>query len=129
MKLRSWKAAVVAVVTAASIVSVIVPAAAQDKPEDIKKVMAEIAGDWSFAMGDQTVTVAFFVQDDRLFGAPQGENPEELKPVKDQPLCFDVTVTNGQYYFLKFARNEKGAIDKCSMTFQGMEIPGVKIIK
>jgi len=131
MTKRILKSSVAAVAALALITAVVIPTAvAQAKPEDMKKVMAEIAGDWNFTMGDQTLTVQFTVQDGKLFGAPPDETPEELKPVQDKPLCFDVTVSgNGEYYFMKFIRSEKGVIDKCTMTVQGMEVPGVKIIK
>jgi len=109
-----------------------VPAAAQTqtKPEDMKKLLAEIIGEYTFTMGTETLVVQFIVQDGKLFGAPPGETPEEIKPVADKPLCFDVTVAgDGNYYFLKFVRNDKGVIDKCIMTTQGMDIEGLKTIK
>jgi hypothetical protein len=106
------------------------PAAAQDKPVDMKKLIAEIAGDYSFEFQGQVLLVQFTAQDDKLFGAPPGETPEEVRPVEGKPLCFDVTVsTNGDYYLLEFVRNDQGVIDKCVMTVQGLVIEGAKIIK
>ena len=104
--------------------------AAQDKPVDMKKLLAEIAGDYSFEFQAQVLLVQFTAQDDRLFGAPPGEMPEEIKPVEGEPLCFDVTVsTTGDYYVLQFVRNDQGVIDKCVMTVQGMVIEGYKVAK
>jgi len=104
--------------------------AAQAKPEDMKKLVAEIVGDYEFSAENQTLLVQFTNVDGKLFGAPPGETPEELSPVAGKPLCFDITLaTNGEYYVLQFVRNDKGVIDKCSMTVQGMTIDGVRIIK
>lgn len=105
-------------------------AAAQTKPEDMKKLIADIAGEYSFDFQGQTLLVQFSVQDGKLFGAPPGETPEEIQPVEGKPLSFEVTVSaNGEYYQLQFVRNDKGIIDKCVMTVQGMVIEGSKIIK
>jgi len=104
--------------------------AAQAKPEDMKKLVAEIVGDYEFSAEGQTLLVQFTNVDGKLFGAPPGETPEELSPVAGKPLCFDITLaTNGEYYVLQFVRNDKGVIDKCSMTVQGMTIDGVRIVK
>jgi hypothetical protein len=105
-------------------------AAPQAKPVDMKKLIAEIVGDYSFELQGQALMVQFTEADGKLFGAPPGETPEEIKPVEGKPLGFDVTVsTNGEYYELQFVRNDKGVIDKCVMTVQGMVIEGAKIIK
>ncbi len=104
--------------------------AAKDKPVDMKKLVAEIVGDYEFSAEGQTLLVQFTNVDGKLFGAPPGETPEELSPVAGKPLCFDVTLAaNGEYYVLQFVRNDKGVIDKCSMTVQAMVVEGVKIIK
>lgn len=106
------------------------PAAAQTKPAAATYKLEELVGDYNFDMGGQPQIIHFMIEKGKFFGAPEGESPEELTPVKDQPLCFDVTVaSNGQYYFLKFVRNEKGVVDTCILTMQGMEITGKKISK
>lgn len=105
-------------------------AVAQAKPEDMKKLIADIAGEYSFEFQGQTLLVQFSVQDGKLFGAPPGETPEEIVPVEGKPRCFEATVAaNGQYYFLEFVRNDKGVIDKCLMTAEGQVLEGTKIIK
>jgi hypothetical protein len=105
-------------------------APAKDKPADMKKLILEIVGDYDFSFEGQSLLVQFTEQDGRLFGAPPGETPEEIMPVEGKPLCFDVTVAaSGDYYVLQFVRNDKGAIDKCIMTVQGMTIEGTKIVK
>jgi len=105
-------------------------AAGSEKPVDMKKLIAEIVGEYSFEFQGQVLMVEFTEADGKLFGAPPGETPEEIKPVEGKPLGFDVTVsTNGEYYELQFVRNDKGVIDKCVMTVQGMVIEGTKIAK
>ena len=104
--------------------------AAQDKPVDMKKLLAEIVGDYDFSFQGESLLVQFTEVDGKLFGAPPGETPEEIMPVEGKPLCFDITVaTNGQYYELQFVRNDKGVIDKCIMSVQGMVVEGMKVIK
>ena len=104
--------------------------AAQAKPVDMKKLLAEIVGDYDFSLEGQSLLVQFTEQDGKLFAAPPGETPEQISPVEGKPLCFDVTVAaSGDYYVLQFVRNDKGVIDKCIMTVQGMTIEGTKIVK
>ncbi len=106
------------------------PAAAPSKPVDMKKLIAEIVGDYEFSGQGQSLFVTFSEQDGKLFGAPPGETPEEIHPVEGKPLCFDVTLAeSGDYYELQFVRNDKGVIDKCVMSVQGMVVEGAKVIK
>jgi hypothetical protein len=106
------------------------PAATQDKPVDMKKLIAEIVGDYEFQAQGQILLVTFSEQDGKLFGAPPGETPEEIHPVEGKPLCFDVTLADsGDYYELQFVRNDKGVLDKCIMSVQGMVVEGAKVIK
>jgi hypothetical protein len=106
------------------------PAANQDKPVDMKKLIAEIVGDYEFQAQGQILLVTFSEQDGKLFGAPPGETPEEIHPVEGKPLCFDVTLADsGDYYELQFVRNDKGVLDKCIMSVQGMVVEGAKVIK
>jgi len=106
------------------------PAAAQTKPAPATYKLEELAGDYEFVAEGQTLLVRFFVDKGKLFGAPPDETPEEMLPAKDKPMCFEVTVAaSGEYYFLKFVRNDQGEIDTCVMSVQGMEITGKKIKK
>jgi len=105
-------------------------AAAKAKPVDTKKLLAEIAGEYSFDMQGQSMIVQFAENEGKLFGAPPGETPEEIHPVEGKPLCFDITLAQGgQYFFLEFVRNEKGVIDKCLLTAEGMTFEGTKVGK
>ncbi|MCJ7485260.1 MAG: hypothetical protein MUQ25_03710 [Candidatus Aminicenantes bacterium] len=114
----------------AGLAALAVPAVAQDKPVDMKKIIAEIVGEYDFSFQGESLIVQFTEQDGKLFGAPPGETPEEIKPVEGKPLCFDITVAEGgQYYELQFVRNDKGVIDKCIMSVMGTTAEGMKIIK
>ena len=105
-------------------------AAAKDKPVDMKKLLAEIVGDYEFSAQGETLLVQFTEADGKLFGAPPGETPEEIHPVEGKPLAFDITVsTNGQYYEMQFVRNDQGVIDKCIMTVMGIVVEGYKVKK
>jgi len=119
-----------ALLALACLAALTVPAVAQDKPVDMKMVIADIIGDYDFAIQGESMVVQFTESGGKLFGAPVGEAPEELTPVEGKPLCFGVTVAeNGQYYELQFVRNDKGVIDKCVMNAMGMVVEGMKIIK
>ena len=119
-----------ALLAMACLTAIAAPAAAQDKPVDMKKLIAEIVGEYDFSIQGESLTVLFTEQDGKLFGAPPGETPEEIKPVEGKPLCFEVTLAeSGDYYELQFVRNDKGVIDKCVMNTMGMTVEGLKIIK
>lgn len=106
------------------------PAGAQDKPADMKKVIADIVGDYDFAMQGESMIIQFTESDGKLFGAPVGETPEEITPIEGKPLCFRVTLAEtGQYYELQFVRNDQGVIDKCVMNAMGITVEGLKILK
>ena len=99
----------------------------QDKPVDTKKLYNEIAGNYEFQAEGQIMVINFFEKEGKLYGAPVGETPEEILPVKGSPLKFEVFVSaNGQLYQLEFVRNEKDVIDKCILRVGGMEIAGIK---
>jgi hypothetical protein len=119
-----------ALLALACLAIVAMPVGAQDKPVDMKKLIADIIGDYEFAIQGESMIVQFTESGGKLFGAPVGEAPEELTAVEGKPLCFSVTVAeNGQYYELQFVRNDKGVIDKCVMNAMGMVVEGLKIIK
>jgi hypothetical protein len=99
-------------------------------PSDMKKLYQEIAGDYTFDFQGQVQIIRFFEKDGLIFGAPVDETPEEIKPVKDRPLFFDITTaSNGQYYGLQFVRDDKGVIFRCVMTVDGLTIDGYKALK
>jgi len=127
---KTIRKAATALLALACLAALAIPAAAQDKPVDMKKVIADIIGDYEFSIQGESMIVQFTEQNGKIFGAPVGEAPEELTPVEGKSLCFGVTVAaNGQYYELQFVRNDKGVIDKCVMNAMGMTVEGLKIIK
>ena len=95
------------------------------------KTAAKNGGDYDFDMQGQSMIVSFVERDGKLFGAPPGETPEEILPVKgDNPLKFEVTVaSSGQYFELEFGRNENKEIARCILKVQGMEVVGIKRAK
>jgi len=124
------RASATALLALACLAALAVPAVAQDKPVDMKKLIADIIGDYEFSIQGESMIVQFTESNGKLFGAPAGEAPEELTIIEGKPLCFSVTVAeNGQYYELQFVRNDKGVIDKCVMNAMGMTVEGMKIIK
>jgi hypothetical protein len=127
---KTIRATATAFLVLACLAALTVPVVAQDKPVDMKKLIAEIVGDYDFSFQGESMVIQFTESNGKLFGAPVGEAPEELRPVEGKPLAFDVTVAeSGQYYELQFVRNDKGVIDKCVMNTSGMTIEGTKIIK
>ncbi|MBN2265019.1 MAG: hypothetical protein JW775_04310 [Candidatus Aminicenantes bacterium] len=109
-------------------VPIFAQAPAQDAPVDMKRLIAEIVGEYEFSADGQVLVVQFAEVDGKLFGAPPGETLEEIHPVADKPLCFDITLAQtGDYYELQFVRNAEGVIDSCVMTVMGMVIQGYKI--
>ncbi len=102
----------------------------QDKPVDTKKILEEIAGDYDFDFQGQAMLINFFEKDGKLFGAPVGETPEEILPVKGSLLKFEVTPGGGgQLFELEFVRNEKAVIDKCILKTMGSEMIGIKRVE
>ena len=129
MKKTTFKTAA-ALLALACLAALAVPAAAQDKPVNMKKLIAEIVGDYDFSFQGESMIIQFTERDGKLFAAPVGETSEEIKPVEGKSLSFDITVAaNGQYYEMQFVRNEKGVIDKCIMSMMGQTVEGMKIIK
>jgi len=98
------------------------------KPDEAKKIMQEIAGDYDFEIQGQIITVNFFEKDGVLYGAPVGQPPEVMTPAPDSPLKFS-TSPNGQLYELEFKRNDKKVIDRCLLRVMGEEALGAKRIK
>jgi len=101
-------------------------ALAQENKGDSVKILKEIAGDYEFLVEGQMMVINFYMENEKLYGAPVGEASEEIHPVEGKELQFDVTVTDGGYYHLEFVRNEEGKIVKCILKAEGMEYEGIK---
>lgn len=95
--------------------------------EDAEKKYAPLIGDYEFDMQGQVMIVSFWVEEGKLWGAPEGESPEELEPVEGENLKFEITTANGQFMELEFVKDDSGKVAKCIVLTMGMEMEGVKI--
>lgn len=102
-------------------------AISQENKPDTKKLFAEIAGEYEFAEEGQTMLIKFWVEDGKLFGAPEGETPAEIVPVEGEKLLFEVNSPDGMNFRLEFVRGEDKKIAKFILRGAGMEGEGIKI--
>ena len=100
---------------------------AQEKKAGSKKAYNEIGGKYEFDIEGQIMVIAFWVENEKLVGAPEGEEPVELEPVEGEELKFTATNPGGQFYEISFAKDDKGKITKCVIGTMGMEYEGNKI--
>jgi hypothetical protein len=108
------------------------PAAiAQEKKVDTGKLFAEIVGDYDFSFQGEFMTLAFWMDKEKLLGAPRGQEDDyaEIVPVDLENLKFEATTSEGQYFEIAFARDEAGVIAKCLLRSQGLELEGVRVKK
>ena len=94
-----------------------------------EKKYADIVGDYEFEMEGQVMIVTFWVEEGKLWGAPEGEEPAELEPVEGTPLHFEINTPDGQYFELEFVKDDSGKVAKCLVDMMGMAMEGVKIKK
>jgi hypothetical protein len=130
MQKFNWTKLVVSAIVVGLTVSPLCPLGfGQEKKPDAQKIYAEIAGEYSYNFEGQEMLIAFWVKDEKLYGAPRGQEAEyaEITPVDLEKLKFGVSVPNGQYYDIEFSRDENQKITKSVLRTQGMEIPGVRI--
>jgi hypothetical protein len=105
------------------------PAQAQKNPVDTAKLFAEIAGSYAYSFGGQDLTVNFWVENGKLYGAPPGEEAEfaEIFLKDADKLLFEATPPNGPLYEIEFVRGEDKKISKSVLRTQGIEAQGVRI--
>ncbi len=84
--------------------------------EDLEKKYAPIVGTYEFYVEAQVMNIKFWVEEEKLWGAPEGE---EFK--------FEITTDDGQYYILDFVKDESGKYNKCIVQAMGMEMEGTRI--
>jgi hypothetical protein len=103
----------------------------QEKKIDTAKLFAEIVGDYDFSFEDQFMTIAFWLDKEKLLGAPRGQEDDyaEILCVDPENLKFETTTSEGQYFEIVFSRDEAGEIAKCVLMTQGMVIEGVRVKK
>jgi hypothetical protein len=95
--------------------------------DDAEKKYAPLIGDYEFDMQGQIMIVSFWVEEGQLWGAPEGETPEELEPVEGEDLKFEINTADGQFMELEFVKDESGKVTKCIVLTMGMELEGLKI--
>ncbi len=129
MKLRTTTVATAVLLVLAGATGLM--AVPQEKKVDLAKLYAEIAGDYDFSFEDQFMTIAFWVDKEKLLGAPRGQEDDyaEIIAVDAENLKFEATTSEGQYYEIVFSRDEAGKIAKCVLLTQGYVIEGVRIKK
>ncbi|MEE9390117.1 MAG: hypothetical protein V3U91_02640 [Candidatus Aminicenantaceae bacterium] len=100
---------------------------AQEKKAGSRKAYDEIGGKYEFDIEGQIMVIAFWVENEKLMGAPEGEEPAELEPVEEEELKFTATTSEGQFFEITFARDDKGKVTKCVIGTMGMEYEGNKV--
>ncbi len=123
---------VAALAVASAAAQTVPPAQSQEKkPVDTAKLFAEIAGSYSYSVEGQDMVINFWVENGKLYGAPQGQENEFAEIVlKDgEKLVFEATPPGGQLFVIQFVRGESGKFEKSilSAPAQGLEASGVKI--
>ncbi|MBN1223969.1 MAG: hypothetical protein JXB23_12040 [Candidatus Aminicenantes bacterium] len=88
---------------------------------------APLVGDYEFDVQGQIMIISFWVEEGKLWGAPEGESGVELEPVEGEDMKFEVNTPNGQFYELQFIKDESGKVTKCIVATMGMEMEGAKI--
>jgi len=94
---------------------------------DTAKKYAPILGTYEFFAEGQTMIIKFWVDEEKLWGAPEGETPEELMPMEGEDWKFEVTTVEGKYFVLEFVKDESGKFNKCLLQNMGREIEGTRI--
>jgi hypothetical protein len=77
------------------------------------KLLDELIGGYKFEIQGQKGAFVFIAEEGKLMGAPAGEKPSELKPVKGKDMTFVGYSPDGTEQFFKFLRNEEGKVAKC----------------
>lgn len=94
-----------------------------------EKKYADIVGEYEFDMEGQMMVVSFYVEDGKLWGAPEGQEAAELEPVEGKPLNFVVNTPDGGVMEMEFVKDDSGKVVKCVVDMMGMAMEGVKIKK
>jgi hypothetical protein len=94
-----------------------------------EKKYADVVGDYEFDQEGQVMIVTFWVEDGKLWGAPEGQDSAELEPVEGKPLHFIVNTPDGATMEIEFVKDDSGKVAKCVVDMMGMAMEGVKIKK
>ncbi|MGD8538252.1 MAG: hypothetical protein PVI66_06015 [Candidatus Aminicenantes bacterium] len=95
--------------------------------DDLAKKYGPIVGTYEFQMDADVMTVKFWVEEEKFWGAPEGETPAEIVPMEGEEWKFEATTDDGQYFIISFVKDESGKFNKCILESMGMEIEGTRI--
>jgi hypothetical protein len=95
--------------------------------DDLAKKYAPIIGTYEFQADYQVLTVKFWVEDQKFWGAPPGETPAEIVPLEGEDWKFEANTDSGEYFIITFAKDESGNFNRCTLENMGMEIEGKRI--
>lgn len=95
--------------------------------EDAEKKYAPIIGTYEFYVEAQVMNIKFWVEEEKLWGAPEGETPGELEPMEGEEFKFEVTTDDGQYFIIDFVKDESDKYNKCIIQATEMELEGTRI--
>ncbi len=95
--------------------------------DDAAKKYAPIVGTYEFYVEAQVMNIKFWVEEEKFWGAPEGETPAEIVPMEGEEWKFEATTDDGQYFIISFVKDESGKFNKCIIEAMGMEIEGTRI--
>ncbi|UCE42849.1 MAG: hypothetical protein JSV17_07845 [Candidatus Aminicenantes bacterium] len=84
------------------------------------KLLDELVGGYEFKIQGQTGAFVFIAEEGKLMGAPAGEHPSVLEPVKGEAMSFVGYSPDGTKHFFKFLRDEEGKVAKCILSIPAM---------
>ena len=96
---------------------------------DKEKLYNEIAGSYEFEYEGTFIVFVITMEDGKLMIAPEGEVPDVLEPVEDKDMTFIAFNPEGMEHQFKFARDDDGKINKCTVNVPaaGIEVEGARI--
>lgn len=124
-KYRKKKAA--AVVICSAFMLMFLSTVAFSLGEDLEKKYAPIVGTYEFYVEAEVMNIKFWVEDEKFWGAPEGETPAEIVPMEGEEWKFEASTDDGQYFIITFAKDESGKFNKCIIEAMGMELEGTRI--
>lgn len=95
--------------------------------EDLEKKYAPIIGTYEFSDDAQVMRIRFWVEEEKLWGGPEGETPAEIVPMEGEEWKFETTTDEGQYFVIEFVKDESGKFNKCIIESMGMQLEGTRI--
>ena len=95
--------------------------------QEAGKKYAPLVGDYEFDVQGQIMIISFWVEEGKLWGAPEGESAAQLEPVEGVAMKLEVNAPNGRFYELEFVEDESGEVTRCIVATMGMGMEGVKV--